>query len=199
MTVTLSDFIYIIPNALDPDFCKRVIEKFDNDSRSAPGMVGTNESKRLDIDIKDSLDLNISGLPEWKEEDQVFFDCLTSHLYPYNNEQCWLPEGYSGHPWDNPSDSGYQIQKTSPKSGYVWHHDGQSGSYVREKGIRWATYIWYLNDVKEDGYTEFVDGTKIQPETGKFVLFPSVWPFIHRGYPPKSETKYIVTGWMHSS
>ena len=145
-----------------------------------------------------SLDLFISDLDDWKEEDKVFFNSLNSNFLPFLETGSWIPEGISPPVFDNPHDCGYQIQKTSPNGGYIWHHDGQQGSYVRENGIRWATYIWYLNDVKEDGYTEFIDGTKIQPEEGKLILFPSVWPFYHRGYPPKCETKYIVTGWMHS-
>lgn len=62
---------------------------------------------------------------------------------------------------------------------------------------RYFTFIWYLNDIHEDGYTEFIDGTKIQPETGKMIIFPSTWTYTHRGYPPKSEVKYICTGWIH--
>jgi len=63
--------------------------------------------------------------------------------------------------------------------------------------MRVLTFIWYLNDIEEDGYTEFMDGTKVQPKTGRFCLFPATWEYHHRGYPPKSQTKYICTGWLH--
>ena len=97
------------------------------------------------------------------------------------------------------SDTGYQIQKTSPNSGYTWHDDfDPSYDNTSSAGIRVLSFIWYLNDVSEGGYTEFIDGTKIQPERGKFLIFPSTWNFIHRGFPPKKESKYIITGWLHS-
>ena len=62
---------------------------------------------------------------------------------------------------------------------------------------RKLTFIWYLNDIKDGGYTEFIDGTKIKPEVGKLVIFPASWEFLHRGVPPKSEDKYLCTGWVH--
>ena len=51
--------------------------------------------------------------------------------------------------------------------GYIWHHDSMMGEYVLTRGVRCLTYIWYLNDIDEDGYTEFIDGTKVQPKTGR--------------------------------
>ena len=85
-------------------------------------------------------------------------------------------------------DTGYQIQETKPGGFYTWHHD--------QIGSRTLTFIWYLNNIVEDGYTEFNTGLKIQPEMGKIVIFPGLWPWVHRGYPPKSENKYICTGWI---
>jgi len=197
MNLNLSDFIYTRDNALTPEFCQQVIDKFDSDSRSAKGMIGPDENVRVDLNVKDSLDLLISDLPGWKSEDLVFFDSLNYHIKEYLSFN-WLPEEVPDLYLSSITDSGYQIQKTSPGAGYIWHDDDQFGEYVKKHGARWATYIWYLNDVKEDGCTEFVDGTKVQPEAGKILIFPACWPFIHRGYPPKSEVKYIVTGWMHA-
>jgi len=197
MNVKLSDFIYIKNNALSPEFCSHVIKKFDKDERSSPGWVGPSEDMRIDPTIKDSLDLLISDLPEWTAEDKIFYDSLSVHNKNFLEMDIYKEVSYPV--FDNQVDSGYQIQRTLPTAGYDWHHDDQYGQYVTENGSRFATYIWYLNDIKDDGYTEFIDGTKIQPETGKIVIFPASWPFYHRGYPPKSETKYLVTGWMHSN
>ena len=30
-------------------------------------------------------------------------------------------------------------------------------------------------------------------------MFPALWPWVHRGFPPKSEVKYICTGWLYST
>ena len=33
---------------------------------------------------------------------------------------------------------------------------------------------------------------------GKILMVPALWPWVHRGYPPKYETKYICTGWIRN-
>ena len=61
------------------------------------------------------------------------------------------------------------------------------------------TYIWYLNTIKkkDGGYTQFIDGTKMQPKAGRLVMFPALWPYLHRAFPPKVR-KYICTGWIYA-
>ena len=197
MIISFSDFIYIADGALEPEFCKNVIEKFEKDDRKYEGQVGTTESMSVNKSIKDSMDLLISGKSDWKEEDNVFFKSLNEHHNMYL-EGKWTdihnPFG-SKYSLD---DTGYQIQRTTPGGGYTWHHDSQTGIYVTDNGVRVSTFIWYLNDIDEDGYTEFIDGTRVQPKTGRICIFPSTWTYMHRGFPPKNQTKYIVTGWMHS-
>ena len=181
----LNDLIYVSKDQISEEFCKHVIEKFDNDDRKVQGVVGS--STRVDKNIKDSVDFSISGKEGWEEEDQVFYKSLNNNLRAYCDN---IPKIYRDYLALNTKDTGYQIQRTQPGSGYIWHTDQISN--------RKLTFIWYLNDIVEDGYTEFNTGLKIQPERGKFVLFPSGWAWYHRGYPPKSEVKYIVTGWLHS-
>ena len=63
--------------------------------------------------------------------------------------------------------------------------------------------ILYLNDVKEGGETGFLfkeegedDFFKVKPEAGKLIIHPASWPYIHKGYMPKSDDKYILTTWL---
>ena len=196
MIDSFSDFIYIADGALEPEFCKSVIEKFEKDDRKKPGIMGREEDRRVDTSIKDSTDLMISDLSEWKDEDKVFFDSLHKHHELYLKKNKWTDTHFPA--LGKLVDSGYQIQRTRPGAGYIWHHDSTFGNYVHHRGVRTTTYIWYLNDIDEDGYTEFIDGTKVKPKTGRICIFPATWTYMHRGYPPKNQTKYIVTGWMHS-
>ena len=69
------------------------------------------------------------------------------------------------------------------------------GDLVRVKGKHGQVFVGII--IKNAGYTEFLDGTKIQPEAGKLVIFPATWMYVHRGVSPKKETKYICTGWIH--
>ena len=180
-----SDFIYVERDALPKSFCNNVIEKFEQDDRKRQGQVGGG----VCLEIKRSSDLSISELDDWKSYDQAFFRCLNNGLKKYLR---FLPEEYIKNKAlsELGNDTGYQIQRTQPGDHYIWHHD--------QTKTRLVTFIWYLNDVKNGGYTEFIDGTRIQPEAGKLIIFPATWDFLHRGVSPKSETKYLCTGWVHA-
>ena len=198
MNYNLSDFIHVEYNTLSEEFCNGVIGKFETDSRKHQGRLGSGKNSGVNVDIKDSIDLMISGLDDWKEEDEVLFNSVNKCSQKYRNKNL-LEDIKIPILLDTMSDTGYQIQKTSPNCGYTWHDDfDPSYDNTSIAGIRVLSFIWYLNDISEGGYTEFIDGTKIQPERGKFLIFPSTWNFIHRGFPPKKESKYIITGWLHS-
>jgi hypothetical protein len=191
--------IWIKKNELSSDFCNNTINKFEDDPRKIQGLIG--DKKLVNEEFKKSTDLPISKCEDWKNEDEVFFrsitECLPEYYEDCNQYGPYFPHafiGVSGIQDINSSDSGYQIQRTYPGEYYHWHHDGM----IINNTIRVLTFIWYLNDIKHDGYTEFKNGMKIQPEQGKLLIFPAVWSYIHRGFPPKSETKYICTGWIRT-
>lgn len=198
----LSDWIYIVDGALSEEFCAQVIEKYEHviehgDSTGYHGKWGEVGMMEYRPDVKKSWDYGIEA-KEWPDIDEVFYKSLGEHYMNYLENPPWSNLRSSGG-YTDLRDTGYNLQKTLPGDGYIWHNDfgnGQDGGY--DKGIRILTFIWYLNDIKEGGYTEFIDGTKIQPKAGRMVIFPCTWQYEHRGYPPKSETKYICTGWMHS-
>lgn len=182
-------FIYVVDNTLSKKFCKNIIKKFDNSDkkhRGATSDLGNNIV--VNNDIKRSTDLLISGKSDWEKEDEVFYKSLNKHYLKYLKKLPKKGKIFS----DELLDTGYQIQRTDPGEFYVFHHDFDSNS------VRYLSFIWYLNDVEYDGYTEFIDGTRIQPKAGRFLMFPATWTYIHRGYPPKNEVKYICTGWMSS-
>jgi len=198
----LSDWIYIVDGALSEDFCAQVIEKFEHviehgDSTGFHGKRGEVGAREYRPEVKKSWDYCIEP-KEWPDIDEVFYKSLGEHYTNYLENPPWS-NLRSSNGYDNLRDTGYNLQKTLPGDGYIWHNDfGNGGDGGYDKGIRILTFIWYLNDIEEDGYTEFIDGTKIQPKAGRMVIFPCTWQYEHRGYPPKSETKYICTGWMHT-
>ena len=92
-----------------------------------------------------------------------------------------------------------QIQKYDKGSGHynTWH--------VEQEDLRTServfVFILYLNDVEEGGETGFLikeDGEyiKVKPKTGRLIIHPASWPFIHKGFKPESSDKYILTTWL---
>ena len=201
MVEKFSDLIYVRDNALTKEFCENTINLFEkikydgdiNGNHGGWGAIGVKSHK--DFDIKKSWDylINSEVLPE---QDAVFFKSLGEHLKEYTELLSGSMKGLKKE-YFSLVDSGYQLQKTYPGDGYIWHNDFGNGGMGLDYGVRILTYIWYLNDVEVDGYTEFMDGTKVQPKAGRILIFPCTWEYMHRGFPPKSEDKYICTGWLH--
>jgi hypothetical protein len=192
----MNPFIWTKDNTLTSEFCNHCISKFESDDRKYNGVMGSKKS--YCPDFKQSTDLTISILDEWENEDNVFYESITNNFDEYassikNSLNVNRSIDIMKTDTDKVIDTGYQIQRTKPLQFYDWHNDASS----TDGKVRVITFIWYLNTIIEDGYTEFWDGTKVQPEQGKMLMFPATWDFMHRGYPPKSETKYICTGWLH--
>lgn len=111
-------------------------------------------------------------------------DCLKLYLSEYN-------EFISLGKLQQPS---LKIQKTEPTGGYhIFHSENLDfGNHNRV-----LVSMLYLNDVDEGGETEFLFLSKrFKPTAGTFLLFPAGFTHTHRGNPPLSGEKYIVTSWI---
>ena len=87
-----------------------------------------------------------------------------------------------------------KIQKTEPAEGYhIWHAENEN----HETRNRIMSFILYLNDVEQGGETEFLyQKARVEARRNRLVLWPSGYTHLHRGNPPLSGTKYILTGWV---
>ena len=87
-----------------------------------------------------------------------------------------------------------KIQKTSPKEGYHSWHSETGGPHNRN---RLLAFTLYLNDVEEGGETEFLyHSIRIKPKKNRLIIWPAAFTHVHRGNPPLSNEKYIITGWV---
>ena len=205
-------FIYIVPNAIDLEDCKNIIERFENNPQQQyQGIMG----RGVDRTHKDTRDITISEyLTTWQDVDDMFFENVSRYIplyeetisdrlgikyshenYPQCGEQvpikpASIVDGDIGR--NGSDDNGYLLQRYEPGGHYEWHHDHMTNL----ENTRYLTVMWYLNDVEEGGETEFYDGTKIKPKAGTLVMFPATWTFYHRALPPVSGNKYISTTWI---
>ena len=192
------ELIWVKEKSLSEDFCNQVIDKFETDPYRKAGEVDQN-NPRVDKNLKITIDTTITHRIAWRDEDEVLYKALGKALYEYEIHLQNTSKGkWNLHPSDGyqVKDTGYMVQKYEPNGFYNWHHDW----CMNEGWSRIYTYIWYINTIKEEdgGWTEFIDGTKIQPKVGSILLFPATWTYVHRGYPTKVP-KYIVTGWIYAT
>ena len=196
MKVQYDNFIGVYDNAFSEDYCDRLIQHFEwcqraNRTYSRP------EAERFKRD--ESVSLNPVGTheinfmtPNIMEFMDEFNDRFWNTCYKdYMNRYSVLSD------YDNHTIYAYKVQKTEPGGGYhVWHCEDGCKTFMGRTGV----YILYLNDVDEGGETEFLYMSKRVPaKKGRLVIFPPNYPWAHRGNPPLSGTKYIMTGWTEFS
>jgi hypothetical protein len=190
-TVNITNFIGIYDNYITKEECNRAIKLYEEENKF------NNTINRIGFEKASIL----------KKQDQQFFaapnniDVWWESLKPMmlNFNLAW--DHYIRHVG---ADDAYgvpfyftdlKIQKTLPTEGYhVWHIEHGKGSDHEKRAF---VFSIYLNDVEEGGETEFLHFSKrVKPKTGRIVIWPAAFPYVHRGNSPLSGEKYIVTSWM---
>jgi hypothetical protein len=191
-TQNISNFIGVYDNYITDEMCQYTIDLFENQS-----------SFNQTMNRKDS-----ENAPLLSKNDEQFFaeagniDVWHSTLRPliFNFEMAL--KHYENatdvrEAFDVPSFhyTNLKIQKTLPTQGYhVWHLEHNVG-YDNEP--RALVFSIYLNDVEDGGETEFLHFSKrVKPKKGRIVIWPASFPYLHRGNPPLSGNKYLLTSWM---
>jgi hypothetical protein len=126
---------------------------------------------------------------EDKSATDMFFKGLPSCYDDYTAQFSTLKDGRI-------NGTAMKMQRTDPGGGYhVWHGEQGNGEHAH----RVLVYMLYLNGLGggEGGETEFLYQSKrISAKKGRLIIFPPNYPWTHRGNPPLSGEKYIMTGWV---
>lgn len=205
----MDNLIKIYNNAINPDICQFIIDKFENSQNLVEGMSGGGVKKS----IKSSTDLMIHD-ERYKDEDWEYIynylmENLLSHLVDYleyndfpilssnfsskssavRTAQTCFMSGNNGNPH-------IQMQRYIGGEGYyAWHHENEGGNTSNRE----LFYIYYLNTLNTGGTEIKYNPQIIYPETGKLIMAPAYWTHKHRGNAPgDGNTKYIITGWIES-
>ncbi len=183
-----------IPGAATPEFCQMMIKKYEADVRKRKALVGP--EARYEKETRDSLNLEMNAYPEWDSVVADLRGMVYSRLDKYVTE---VHQGKTDSLFLGGYDSSYTMMKYEEGgAGYQWHNDFIFDHNTDRGGVRTVTWIFYLNEC-EGGETEFSWGTKIKPETGKLLFFPSAWTFVHRGCAVTKGVKYACVGWIMST
>ena len=193
MEVKFEDFNGIFENAFSNEFCDRVISQFERVTGMGYGM-SRQEFEGAPAHHKDDHSLTIPmtlEFPSYLIDDihQEFLQKFWEEVYPAYAKKYSSLESLERH-----TVYSCKIQCTQVGGGYhVWHSEHSKG-LSRDRIL---TFILYLNDVEEGGETEFLYLSKrYKPKKGTLVMSPAGFTHTHRGNPPLSNTKYIITGWV---
>ncbi len=168
---------------IDPALCEEVINHHKNTEQKGPGLVGG----RLDPSVKDSIDCTFYDLDLRRRYRDELQKCVNLYSQRY-------PEVQTVNRWRIIENENIQYY---PKGGgfKIFHSERMRGCDLNVR--RFLVFMTYLNDVHDDGETEFLyQKIKVKPEKGLTLIWPSDWTHTHRGIPSPTEEKYIVTGWF---
>lgn len=192
MEIKIPDFIEVYPKAFSDEWCSDVIAEFD--AAEAAGFTrGRQEAEpNSTAEIKDDaiMFMNDFNFNHTSRKIGIYFtNIFWGELYPdYAKKYNALSRA------DEHKIYMAKVQKTLPGQGYhAWHFENAARSVAN----RLLAYVVYLNDVDEGGETEFLyQRRRTRPEAGTCVIFPAGFTHLHRGNPPLSGEKYILTGWV---
>ena len=189
---SINNFIGVYDNYITKEECNNAIKLFEDENKF---------NRTLNR-------LAFENAPITEKQDQQFFaggnniNVWWERLKPMivNYDLAWnhyIENTGADHAYDKKGFffTNLKIQKTLPTEGYhIWHIEHGKG-YENEP--RAFVFSIYLNDVEEGGETEFLHFSKrVKPKTGRIVIWPAGFPYLHRGNPPLSGEKYILTSWM---
>ena len=182
--VELQDLIHVHENSLEPNICDFLVSLFDQvpdkheryDNNGKPNFTQFNltENRNLTEEVNQVHTHIIKKIFEHRDK---YYEFVDKRVFP---EEHALEQ--------------FRIKRYNP-GGDDWF-DTHVDVTSHESARRFLSFMWYLNDVETGGNTVFNDMTII-PKKGTLVMFPPLWMYPHRGEPPLSGPKYIMSAYLH--
>lgn len=208
----LDELIGEIDTLMGHDICDNIINQYkENEEAAEPSRDGFDPVKGRDVrpERRDSMQLPFLS-PVFENLHPVVQNVIDDAARLWYQHILSLFEGRIGKdsninldflqfclsglpPWEAIAEILIVKYSKESKHGYHAFHVDQALTAPEVPELnRFLSLIVYLNDVEEGGETEFWYGQKIKPEKGKVLIFPSVFPFVHKGKIPISNDKYIL-------
>jgi prolyl 4-hydroxylase len=184
MMIELNDLIQVYPNVLDENVCEFLIDFFEsnsdkqervqNDKKPNFTQLNLTEHCKISTEVDNVHNFLISKVFEYKRK---YYEFVDDRCFPekHNFEQ-------------------FRIKKYNPDGDDLFDTHVDVLDY--DTARRFLSFIFYLNDVEQGGETVFAN-LRVKPEKGSLLMFPPMWMFPHRGDPPISNTKYILSVYLH--
>lgn len=169
---------------LPEEVINNLLDKFKEGIKTDLGHTGFSGGK-IRTEIKDSYDIGLSP--------HIFdapFGDYRDYLQKCLEDYCNIFE-HSNKVRHFDICENINLQYYKPGGGFKKWHFENSGM-----GKRVLVFMTYLNDLSDEGGTEFLyQNLKIKPQKGLTLIWPAGWTHTHRGIVSKTQTKYIATGW----
>jgi hypothetical protein len=179
----MKKYIKVYDNVLSEHQCNSLMQKFK-----------ANKDQQVSTDLENHrhfTEININQHSDWKN----MVDGLYSTLRPYVNKyksDCNIKVKQ----W--PAKFGFEqirFKRYLPNDKDEFKEHVDVGDYNSAR--RFLVFFLYLND-NEGGETSFSEyDMSVKPKTGRLLMFPPTWTYLHTGHKPKLESKYIIGSYLH--
>jgi len=182
--VELNDFIQIYDDSVEGYVCDYLVDffeksssiqvKVENDRKPNFTEVNLTENSKQTEEITNIHNYFIQKTFEYRN---IYYEFVDKRCFPeeHNFEQ-------------------FRIKRYIPNENEAFDTHVDVSDY--ESARRFLSFLWYLNDVKIGGETEFRHLT-IRPKKARLIVFPPLWTFPHKGVEPTSNSKYILSTYLH--
>ena len=184
------DFIGVWDDVFDENYCKdiiKVIDEYSDVPRSCSSNILLEDCERNEHPSRQDFAFYLRYHSQRINYHYLANDLLNNCVLDYMRK--YITAGGSGL-----ISTDIKVQKTYPKGGFHnWHHESSTWAAM-QRVLVWTVY---LNDLPEgEGETEFLNqGRRVSPKRGRVVIWPAGFTHVHRGNPPYTQNKYIMTGW----
>ena len=176
-------YIRVYENVLQEHICKTLIEKFE-----------VNQDQQVSTDLEGHrhfTEININQHKDW----DTFVTGVYGNLRPYvaqYKKDCEITDTQ----W--PKEYGFEqirMKRYLPNDKDEFKEHVDVGDY--DSARRFLVFFLYLNS-NFDGRTSFSEyDMQVYPKAGRLLMFPPTWTYLHAGYKPKLESKYIIGSYLH--
>jgi len=172
--------------------CDALVRHFrESPERTRGILVRRNGENAYDPATKESIEVQFppdSPVPAFRAYIGELLKCVKAYvaLFPYCDAFA---------PWHiiQPSN----LQYYPPGGGYKVFH-AERVSATPPSSTRHLVFMTYLNDVTDDGGTEFLyQKVTTKPRKGLTLIWPADWTHTHRGIVSPTQEKFIITGWFN--
>lgn len=184
MGIELNSLIRVHDDVLPADICAYLVDFYERNADRHQRIDDSNRPAFTQLNFTD-----VHGVTAESEKVHEFVVsrviALRDNYYSFVDPRCF--------PSENDFEQ-FRIKKyrNDGRDLFDTHVDVRNQASAR----RFLSFIFYLNQVEEGGETIFYTGTTVKPRTGRVVVFPPLWMFPHKGCPPVSREKYILSTYL---